>query len=213
MILNVRSCICQKESPESRPLFYGSCHGVLCILLEVRSQQRWAVLQYCDKKNRILGNVVKEGGNSWEETVVENSLVKMEKKSEIFFCKKNFLYWKLLLPKNSFDSYLCALWFMESKPQGTCVPEQKLWGVCLCVLVWFYHNFCCCAVTLSWGNYLICNQMNEKSGKPGKDKRTDRIGCIKESWIHLCSLSKSISIFQYFNISLFPCMRGKRGKL
>lgn len=48
--------------------------------------------------------------------------------------------------------------------------------------------------------------MNERSGKPGKDKRTGRIGCIKESRIHLCSMSKSISIFQYFN---FPLYKGE----
>lgn len=43
---------------------------------------------------------------------------------------------KLLLSKNSFDS-LCALCFIESKPQSTCVPKKKLWGVCLFVCFGF----------------------------------------------------------------------------
>lgn len=135
MILNVRSCICQKESPESRPLFYGSCHGVLCILLEVRSQQRWAVLQYCDKKNCILGNVVKEGGNSWEETVVENSLVKMEKKSEIFFCKKIFCTENCYCPRIVLilTSVHFDLWNLNHK---LLVSQSKNCGVFVCVF-WF----------------------------------------------------------------------------
>lgn len=56
----------------------------------------------------------KLGGNLCRELIGENGTEKM------------------LLSKNSFDS-LCAFCFIETKPQSACVPEKKLWGVCLFV--------------------------------------------------------------------------------